>query len=116
MDKQAYLIKRLESGIKSCQESAQTFAEKFLKDPAYTLSWGTEAFSNAAKLKVYGMVYAALTDETPCSIQAVKATLMDRVLHRSKYPPQSTSPCSNLMEQYELAAYAELLSDLNDYE
>jgi len=115
MDKQAYFIKRLESNIKACKESAQAFAEKFLKDPAYTLSWGTGAFENAAKLKVYDMVYTALTAETPCSIQAVKDTLMDRVLHKSKYPPQSTSPCSNLMEQYELAAYAKLLSDLNMY-
>lgn len=112
---EARLIKRLESNIKACKESAQAFSEKFLKNPAYALSWGTDAFSNAAKLKVYDMVYSALTAETPCSIQAVKETLMDRVLNKSKYPPQSSSPCSNLMEQYELAAYADLLSDLNLY-
>ena len=116
MNKQAYLIKRLESNIKSCQESMDKFIEKLKQDPAYTLSWGTGAFQTAANLKVYQMVLAALTAETPCSVQAVKETLMDRVLNKSKYPPQSTSPCSNLMEQYELAAYAELLSDLNMYE
>jgi hypothetical protein len=116
MDKQAYLIKRLESNIQSCKESVDKFIEKLKEDPAYALSWGTGTFQTAANLKVYEMVYAALTAETPCSVQAVKETLMDRVLHKSKYPPQSTSPCSNLMEQYELAAYAELLSDLRYYE
>lgn len=115
MDKQAYLIKRLESNIASYQESLDKFVEKFKADPAYTLSWGTATFQTAAQLNVAKMVLNALTAETPCSVQAVKETLMDRVLHKSKYPAQSTSPCSNLMEQYELSAYAELLSDLRYY-
>lgn len=115
MTKQAYFIKRLESTIDSCQASIEKFAEKLVKDPAYTLSWGTDSFSTAAQLKVAKMVHAALTDEKPCTMQAVKDTLLDRVLHKSKYPAQSTSPCSNLMETYELAAYADMLSDINSY-
>lgn len=113
---EAQLIKRLESQMNTIQQSLDKFMVDFHSDPSHALSWGNSTFQAAASLKVLKMVHAALTHSTPCSIQAVKETLMDRVLHKSKYPPQSTSPTSNLIEQYELAAYAELLSDLRYYE
>lgn len=116
MDKQAFFIRRLESDIKSCQQNIEKFAEKLIKDPAHTFTWSNETFRIAAQLKVSKQVYEALTSEDACTIQDVKNTLMDRVLHRSKYPAQSTSPCSNLMEQYELSVYADILSYLNAYE
>ncbi len=43
----------------------------------------------------------------------VVAIITDRVIHKAKYPAQSTSPTSNLIEQYELATWADILSDLN---
>ena len=116
MNKQEFFIKRLESNIASEQAQIDKFVAKVQEDPAYALSWGTNAFASAANLKVFKLVLTAMTrEENPCTMQDVKNTLMDRVLQRSKYPPQSTSPCSNLMEQYELAAYANMLSDLNMY-
>ena len=116
MNKQASFIKRLESDIASEQAQIDRFVAKVQEDPAYALSWGTNAFASAANLKVFKLVLAAMTrEEEACSMQDLKSTLMDRVLHKSKYPAQSTSPCSNLMEQYELAAYANMLSDLNMY-
>jgi hypothetical protein len=33
-------------------------------------------------------------------------------MNKARYPAQSTSPTSNLMEQYEAAAYAEALDEL----
>lgn len=113
MDKQAYLIKRLESGIKCGQESIAKFAEKLIADPAYTLSWGNDSFKVAATLKVQNQLLNALNDGA--TVQQLKDTLTDRVINKSKYPPQSTSPTSNLMEQYELAAYADMLSDITSY-
>jgi predicted DNA-binding protein with PD1-like motif len=38
--------------------------------------------------------------------------LTDRVMGLARYPAQSTSPTSNLMEQYEAAAFAEALDEL----
>ena len=114
MDKQAYLIKRLESTIEGCEASIRKFAEKLINDPAYTLSWGTDSFKTAAELKVYKQVLNAFNDGA--TLEQVKSSLMDRVLNKAKYPAQSTSPCSNLMETYELAAYAELVSDMAHYE
>jgi hypothetical protein len=86
------------------------FQDELIKDPAYALSWSNGAFQSAARLRVAKMMADAFTDGW--TVQDARDTLMDRVMHKSKYPAQSTSPTSNLIEQYELAAYAEFLGDL----
>jgi len=107
----AKLLKRFQSQAESAQERLDKFAVEFAKDPAYALSWGTDAFAKAAELRVYKQIIAALEDGT-ATLENIRSTMMDRVLHKSKYPAQSSSPTSNLIEQYELAACAEVLSDL----
>jgi threonine aldolase len=87
------------------------FAAEFSKDPAHALSWGTGAFEKAARLRVLKQIVVAL-EEGHADIDNIRSTMMDRVLHKSKYPAQSSSPTSNLIEQYELAACADILSDL----
>ena len=105
------LTVRFFNQAQSCQARLDKFTESFAKDPAYALSWGTDAFQAAAKLQVLKQILAALEDGT-ATADNIRSTMMDRVLHKSKYPAQSTSPTSNLIEQYELAACAEILSDL----
>ena len=84
------------------------------KDPAYALSWGTDAFAAAAKLRVLKQMIAVLADGT-ATAEDIRAELTARVLRKSQYPAHSTSPTSNLIEQYELVAHAELLNDLPRY-
>ena len=105
------LIVRYFNQAQSCQDRLDKFTEAFAKDPAYALTWGTDAFQAAAKLRTLKQILAALEDGT-ATADNIRSTMMDRVLHKSKYPAQSTSPTSNLIEQYELAACAEILSDL----
>ena len=105
------LLKRFKSQADSAQASLDKFAADFAKDPAHALSWGNGAFERAAELKVVKQIIVALEDGT-ATLDNIRSTMMDRVLHRSKYPAQSSSPTSNLMEQYELAACAKILSDL----
>ena len=95
----------------TAQARLDKFAADFAKDPAHALSWGTDTFQAAAKLKVLKQILAALEDGT-ATVDNIRSTMMDRVLSKSRYPAQSTSPTSNLIEQYELAACAEILSDL----
>ena len=104
------LLFRFNSQAESCQARLDKFAVKFAEDPAYALSWGTEAFQAASSLRVLKQVIGALNEEG--TLDNIRSTLTDRVMHKAKYPPQSTSPTSNLIEQYELAACAEILSDL----
>ncbi len=105
------LLKRFQNQVESCQARLDKFAAEFAKDPAYALSWGNETFAAAAKMRVLKQIVAALEDGN-ATLDNIRSTMMDRVLHKSKYPAQSTSPTSNLIEQYELAACAEILSDL----
>lgn len=105
------LITRFFNQASTCQKRLDKFTESFAKDPAYALSWGTDAFQAAAKLRVLKQILTAL-DEGNATAENIRSTMMDRVLHKSKYPAQSTSPTSNLIEQYELAACAEILADL----
>lgn len=105
------LLKRFQNQAESCQASLDKFTVNFAEDPAYALSWGLGAFEKAAKLRVLKQIISAL-EGGEANVDNIRSTLTDRVMHRAKYPPQSTSPTSNLIEQYELAACAELLSDL----
>jgi hypothetical protein len=105
------LLKRFQSQVDSAQVRLDKFSADFAKDPAHALSWGNDAFAAAAKIRVLKQIVAALEDGS-ATLENIRSTMMDRVLNKSKYPPQSSSPTSNLIEQYELAACAEILSDL----
>jgi len=100
-------------------EQAQAQIDKFKadldKDPAHALTWGLDAFHNAARLKVASMLVYGFTPKEGSPVYTVEQAvefLTDRVLNKARYPAQSTSPTSNLMEQYEASAYAEALDEL----
>jgi hypothetical protein len=92
----------------------EKFKQALDKNPTYALTWSLDAFAGAAKLLVLNQVINALGNEET-TVEHIRSSLTDRILHKSKYPPQSTSPTSNLIEQYELAACAELVSELQYY-
>ena len=105
-------IASLQRQITVVENQLKQFQESFAKDPAHALAWSNDTFKRAAGLTVLKQVVKSL--ESGTSVEDIKSTLTDRVMSRSKYPAQSTSPTSNLIEQYELAAYAEILCYIND--
>lgn len=105
------LLVRFQSMADGDQSKLDKFMDDFAKDPAHALSWSNGIFEVAARLKVTKQIIAAL-EAGDATLENIRSTMMDRVMHKSKYPSQSTSPTSNLMEQYELAACANILSDL----
>jgi hypothetical protein len=108
-------IKKFTAIVEQAQANIDKFKAALDKDPAHALSWGLDAFQNAARLKVASMLVYAFTPREGVSastIQEAREFLMDRVMNKARYPAQSTSPTSNLMEQYEAAAYAEALDEL----
>jgi hypothetical protein len=107
----AKLLSKYQRQVEAETARITKFKAELDKDPAHALTWGLDAFRSAATLKVLNQIVGAL-EAGHADVENIRSTLMDRVLHRSKYPAQSTSPTSNLMEQYELSACAELLSDL----
>lgn len=111
----AKALKRFTAMAEQAQARCDKFAADFAKDPAYALSWGNDVFKNAARLKVAQMLVYAFTPregETTCTVEQARSTCLDRVMNKARYPAQSTSPTSNLMEQYEAAAYAEALDEM----
>jgi hypothetical protein len=90
------------------------FKKELDKDPAYALSWGCEVFAAAAKLRILKQLINALEDEQTTT-ENIRDHLMGHIMHKSRYPAQSTSPTSNLIEQYELAACARIVGDLPRY-
>jgi hypothetical protein len=111
----AKALKKFTAIAEQAQAQIDKFKTELDKDPAYALSWGLTAFQSAARLKVAQMLVYAFTPrdgEVLLTIEGARETLMDRVMSKARYPAQSTSPTSNLMEQYEAAAYAEALDEL----
>jgi len=111
----AVALKKFTSIAAQAQTQIDKFKAALDKDPAHALSWGTGVFQAAATLKVAHMLVYAFTEregEVMCTIEQARDTLLDRVMQKARYPAQSTSPTSNLMEQYEAAAYAEALDEL----
>jgi hypothetical protein len=111
----AQALKKFTAIAEQAQKQIDKFKAELDKDPAYALSWGLSAFQSAARLKIANMLVYAFTEregETMCTLDQARDTLMDRVMNKARYPAQSTSPTSNLMEQYEAAAYAEALDEL----
>lgn len=81
------LLKRFQIQAEMAQESLDKFATDFAKDPAYALSWGTDAFAKAARLRVLKQIIVALEEGT-ATVDNIRSTMMDRVLNKSKYPPK----------------------------
>ena len=107
------LLERFQQQAESETAKIEKFTEELTKDPAYALSWSNGAFAAAAKLRVLNQIINALANDEPA--ENIKDSLMDRIMHKSRYPAQSTSPTSNLVEQYELAACAEIVGKLSRY-
>lgn len=107
------LLSKFVRDRESAQEELVKFQEAFQKDAAYALSWGTSVFVAAGKERVYNQLIQFMADNR--THDCLTDIVLDKVLSTAKYPPQSTSPTSNLMEQYEMAAWANVLTTLNNY-
>jgi len=111
----AKALKKFTAVAEQAQAQIDKFKADLDKDPAHALSWGLDAFHNAARLKVASMLVYGFTPKEGSPVYTVEQAvefLTDRVMSKARYPAQSTSPTSNLMEQYEAAAYAEALDEL----
>jgi len=117
MSKQDYLTKRFQRKLDEAQSEVAAFVGKVQHDAAYALSWSNSVFHAAAKERVYKQVIVSIensvSEDGELDLSNIIGMVTDRVLHKAKYPAQSTSPTSNLIEQYELATWADILSDLN---
>ena len=71
------LLKRFQGYADDAQARLDKFAADFAKDPAHALTWGTDTFQAAAKLRVFKQIIGALENGNG-TLDNIRSTLMDR--------------------------------------
>ena len=100
------LIERLNDRLEDCNAVIQKFKENLDKDPLYALSWSKDTFKAAAMLDLLQWVIPVFEKH---EAQVVADELTRRLIQRATCPAQSTSPTSNLVDDYKTAVIAEVL-------
>lgn len=108
------MLRRAESGIEKAKHDVAKFAAEIqTNDASYHFQWACGCMKSAAYGTVSKQVHDALMNGA--TLMDLYSDLQDRVQHGAKYPQFSTSPTSNLMSQFTLAAYAEYAATLRNY-
>lgn len=108
------LQSRMERRIETAVEEIAEFKNELTKDPMYALRWSENTLQVAARLSCYQAIKNVLT--TGKTVEQVKALIARKVVEMAKSPSMSTSPMQNLMYQYEMAAWATLLTESDDWD
>lgn len=96
-------------------EAFKAFVER---DARQALKESQEVFRAAARSEAFATVIAyadrGISGEVPAddAVQHIQAFCFDRMKTGAKFPQFSTSPCSNMIEAYDTAAYAEAGEEL----
>lgn len=98
---------------RSLNKTINIFKEEFDKDHFTTLSWSDDIFKDSCLLHVYELLESQMTKDD-FSMDNFKKFCLNKILTKSKNPAHSTSQCSNLMEEYKLAAFSEVYQFLQD--
>lgn len=102
----------LERTISRSQSTMDDFKAAFDKDPVNALQWADKTYQAAAMAKLYSDLLdrlQAMSDDLHQDfLKKQEAAVLDRVLRAAGDPTRSTSPSTNLMDQYLGSAYVEL--------
>lgn len=109
--KEQHAIKVLESLRLSATNTLDEFMESFKKRPSYAFKWQDSAMAAAALVDEIDYLLDALQSERVTVEQAIEH-YRDLILRNAAYVPNSTSPCANLMTDYERAAKCKVLERL----
>jgi len=110
------VINFMRSRMETAQGRMEELSARVLKDPSSALSYSHDDFVHAARLAIMPGFLGAMTEERS---KATLATLTDyareKALRIVLYPPHSTSPTCNLMEQAHGTVWAELFEWLSGF-
>jgi hypothetical protein len=108
------LQNRIARRIETATSEIAEFQNELAKDPMYAFRWSEGTLQVAARLSCYQTILTVLAAGK--TVNQVKALLARKVVEMAKSPSMSTSPMQNLMYQYEMAAWATLLTESEDWE
>ena len=100
--------------IEISRDEIAEFQNDLTKDPMYAFRWSENVLQATARLSCHQAVLSALNAGK--TVDQMKALIARKVVEMAKSPSMSTSPMQNLMHQYEMAAWATLLSESEDWE
>lgn len=98
--------KWLEEEIKQADKILADFNDKFMVNPAYSLSWADETFKAAAAKEKYTMLLNTLNQNESITASSMVEWVTEDVVFKAGGREHSTSPCSNMIERYRLAVLA----------
>lgn len=97
--------------IEGATDAIEKFTAKIAKDPAYAFEWSSDAFKNAAKLRVFTTI-KSYCEKDKATLESIVKEVQQTVLRGAMYPERSTSVQSNVMKQDILSVWASLLERL----
>lgn len=105
------IMRKCDYAIQDMEMQRAKLIEGLAGDMLYALSWSKYAFEVAAKGDVMTQVRNAILSGVAKDVLIEHA--QDQVASKAKYPAHSSSPTSNLAEQYTLAAWANFIQDIS---
>lgn len=105
-DQRQYLRSHAQSQIIRANEKLAKFAKDMAKDPVGALAWADATFESAGKSRRYTELLGMLDKGT--DLKFIEQHFHDVAMRYSRMPSRSTSACSNLMEQFDAFAAADV--------
>lgn len=114
MKTHAQIVHMLTAKLECAQDSLAKFQAQLQENPVYALSWSQEKFLDAAWVRLATEMLAALGEDKGETAALVAREMQRRVLAAARSPARSSSVTSNLMEQAQAQAAAELLEYVSE--
>lgn len=92
------------------EKQVEEFKEKLNENLHYQLQWMDNIFTTTSKIYTIQLFLSWVEKEIP--LEVMLELSLDLSLDNARHPASSTSNCSNLLHQTDLAAYANLYRDL----
>jgi hypothetical protein len=107
------LASKLRTILGAANEDLDHFQEKFAENPLHAFEWGERAVEAAAIKDVNTRIINAITaEDSKATLKSIKEFVLERVLHKARFPKRSTSPMANLADQVEAQAWATILEEM----
>jgi hypothetical protein len=104
-----WFVDRLYRTLELANETIKKHSEEVVTNPAYAMEWADKVFRAAATHKVYSILTDRLEKgQTPrqlCEFAKYNVLNLSQYIYN-----KSTSPCTNLMKDYELSIWADFES------
>jgi len=110
--------KFLDSRVALLQKNLEAFPEKFSENPAWALEWSEATFKEAAELAVLLDIkndFKKLLENPENSMEKYIEHLKDTIVRKAQWVFHSTSPISNLLEEYKKVAMARFVDMVESF-